>query len=303
MKSENKCALLADEILKILGGGLNLSRDVVHYIDSTFSNPSIEALQAILLDDSNCEKDSLIDLLLFPDEPLQLKLEDLLESQNYQKEDEEIVLRHLCRNPLHVSFHYPEKPGFFSLTISVSHARQFIRRLNIGKQQDSTLISAIETSSSEKHQRQFKVKIRNSRFSSTENNVRFLSAFFDRIDTEGGDVFECLDFVLCFLEELKDDSDIFRALMSKKKFYLRHLKRSQKFEEQLQKSNIEILLLQGKRAAFIDQKEARNKMAVIDRISRAVYGKTETIEPLRDGDELIEITSEQDVADIVKILS
>ena len=50
MSPPDKNALLADEILKIIRKGLTLSRDVVHYIDSTFSNPGIEELEAILED-------------------------------------------------------------------------------------------------------------------------------------------------------------------------------------------------------------------------------------------------------------
>ncbi len=63
MEPQNKCELIADEIKKILSKGIDLSDDVVHYIDSTFSNPTVKELESILADDSNCEKDSLMELL------------------------------------------------------------------------------------------------------------------------------------------------------------------------------------------------------------------------------------------------
>ena len=52
MDSEEKCHRLADEIRKILGNGVTLSSEVIHYIDSTFSNPTTTELQTILQDDS-----------------------------------------------------------------------------------------------------------------------------------------------------------------------------------------------------------------------------------------------------------
>jgi hypothetical protein len=280
MSSPDKNALLADEILKILRKGLTLGSDVVHYIDSTFSNPTIEELEEILQDDSDCEKDSLIELLFFPDETLQHQLEDLLESQNYQPEDEKKALGHLCRNPLVVAFHFPEKRGSFSLEIPEAVAHQFIKRLNISKQIDRNLLSTIKKNVSENHKNRFAVKIRNSRFAATDKALWLLRTIFEKWDAQSNDMSICVDFILSFLEELHEDANIFDALMTKKKFYLKHLKRTEKYEEQLQKTNIETLMLQGKSPAFMDKNEARDNMAVIDRISQTVFGKTEYYEAL-----------------------
>ena len=85
MNSEEKCEMLADEIKAIISEGIALSDDVVHYIDSTFSSPTIKELQAILDDDSNCEGDTLMELLFFPDESIQVRLEQALERCRPQK--------------------------------------------------------------------------------------------------------------------------------------------------------------------------------------------------------------------------
>jgi len=303
MSNLDKCELLANEILKILGSGLNLSSDVVHYIDSTFSNPSKEELQAILQDDSNCEKDPLIELLFFPDESMQIQLENVLEEHNFLKKDEEKISNYLCRKPPRVYFHLPGNRGSLHLELSNATARQFIKRLHISRQLDRRVVAAIDNHARAKLKKQFKVKLRNSRLIPTDNKIAFLSGFFEKFNIESSDVFEHLDFVLSFLEELKEDTDIFKALMAKKRFYLKHLKRTEKFEDQLQRTNMETLMLQGKRAVFIDKNEARKIMVIIDRISQAVFGKTEYFEPLHGGEEFIELRSDKDIRDIIKILS
>ena len=66
---------------------------------------------------------------------------------------------------------------------------------------------------------------------------------------------------------------------------------------------METLMLQGKRAGFIDKNEARKMMVMIDRISQAVFGKTEYFELLQGGEEFIELHSDKDIKDIIKILS
>ena len=104
MESEDKCGLLAGELQKVLSGGITLSSGVIHYIDSTFSNPTTAELQTILHDDSNCEKDSLMELLLFPDESMQIQLEALLERLQFSAEQEKSVPDYLLREPMQVIF-------------------------------------------------------------------------------------------------------------------------------------------------------------------------------------------------------
>ena len=300
MSNPDKNALLADEILKILRKGITLGNDVVNYIDSTFSNPTIEELEEILQDDSDCEKDSLIELLFFPDERLQYQLEDFLTSRHFQQEDEKKVIDCLCRTPLVVEFHFPEKRQSFSLEIPKTIVHQFIKRLNISKQIDRNLLLTIKNNTTAKHKNRFAVKLRNSRFTVTDNAVWFLSAFFKRWDTENSEAFKYFDFILFFLEELHESADIFEALMKKKRFYLKHLKRTEKFEAQLLKTNMETLMLKGKIPAYIDKNEARENMEIIDRISRTVFGKTEYYEPLRERETYIELRSEEDFRNIIK---
>ena len=117
--------------------------------------------------------------------------------------------------------------------------------------------------------------------------VWFLSPFFEKWDTHNSDLFKYFDFILLFIEELQEKDDIFEALMKKKRFYLKHLKRAERFEEQLQKTNREKLMLKGRTEAFINKNEAKENMEFTDRISHAVFGKTEYVEPQADSIESI----------------
>jgi hypothetical protein len=275
MSNYDKSKLLADRIIEIFEEGIFISDEVIHYIDSTFFNPRIEELKDILQDDTNCEKDSLIELLFFPDKQLQYQLEELLENETFEKEDEKEVLDHLFRNPLELEFHFPDNRGSFSLEIPKTAAHQFVKRLNISKQIARDLLSTVKANTTANTKNTFAVRLRNSRFAMTDNALGFLSEFFEKWETEDSDAFKYFDFILLFLEELQEEDDIFEALMKKKRFYLKHLKRTEKFEKQLQKTNMETLMLKGQTAAFIDKNEARENMAIIDRISLTVFAKTE----------------------------
>jgi len=303
MNSEEKCLQLADEIRKILNRGVTLGDDVVHYIDSTFSNPTIEELQAILHDDSNCEKDSLIELLFFPDETMQLELEEMLENLQLGKQNENKVRDALCRESLQVNMRLPEGRGSLNLNLPHEVAPGFIARLHISRHLHEKLREAINKYAEEDTRLDYKVKIRNSRFSFTENNIKFLCIFFEKLKPQSHDFSTCLDFVLSFMDELEEDRDLYPALVAKKRFYLRSLQKAKKLESQLQKNNLETLLSQGKRVILVDKADARKKMLIIDRISRAIFGKTEYFEDLHPAGGNIELRSDQDIQDIIKTLS
>ena len=295
--------MLADEIKAIISEGIVLSDDVVHFIDSTFSNPTIDELQAILDDDTNCESDTLMELLFFPDESIQMRLEEILEQCRPQKEDEDKILASLCQTPLPVTFHFEDGRGALKLPIPEDVIRQFLVRLNISKHLDANLTESIRNYGDEANTNRFKVKIRNSRFSPSDSKIEFLCRLFDKLGTGSNDIFECLEFVLEFLDEVKKDGDVYQALMAKKKFYFISLQKAKKLDARLEKHNVETLLMQGERVALIDQVDARKKMRIIDRISRAVFGKTEFFEQPVSDEKQFAIESPEDIKSIMKNFS
>jgi len=302
-ESEKKCARLAAEIRRILSSGISLSEDVIHFIDSTFSNPSLEELQTLLHDESNCEKDSLIELLFFPDEAMQLELEALLETLRLRQQDETQLLNFLCREPLTTVFRFPQKKDTLNLSLPQDAVPVFISRLRIAKHLDPKLRDAIDRQAAGDACRRYKVKLRNSGFSAGANKIQFLCDFFEKMQPESHDFNESLDFALSLLDEIDANTELYRALMAKKRFFLRSLEKARQLEKRLEKNNPETLLLEGKPVILVDKADARKKMLIIDRISRAIYGKTEYFEDFRSGAEQVEVRSDDDIQDILKRLS
>ena len=302
MPFQDKCDLLAAEIKRVLARGITLSREVVDYIDSTFSNPSISELQDILQDDTDCEKDSLEDLLFFPDEATQAQLEAFLENYTYAKEEEIKVASRLCRSPFSINIYFPDDRGSLKLEMPDTACEQLVSRLNISRHADRRLVASVNQHINTELQEVVKVKLRNSRFVPTEKKIAFLCSLFEKLDSLNLDFLKCLSFALEFVEELSEQTDIFQTLMIRKRFYLKNLKKTEQFEAQFQKSNMETLLMQGKRASYFDKADAREKMLIIDKISRAVFGRTEFYDLAPAQQELVELHSTDDIEKVMKIL-
>ena len=64
--------------------------------------------------------------------------------------------------------------------------------------------------------------------------------------------FECLDFILEFFDELKEDNDIFDSLSQKKIFLSNSIKKTKKLADPTKGKNFEILMAQNIRIPSIN---------------------------------------------------
>ena len=301
MRSKNK--QVAEKIIAILRGGLTLNEDTQHYVDSTFSNPSISEFEALLTDDASCETDSLMELLFFPDEAVQLQLEEIIADTNLQLRDEEQIRKCVCSTSIQTRIHFANGRGALRIKVTPSDAARFVERLNLSRHLDPGLRSAISQYVHNELQTRCKVKLRNARPVTTPNKISFLQMVFKNLQIDDHDFFDHLDFALSFLDELKDEDDMFRALMDRKKRYFQSLQKARKLDNQLSRHNVETLLLKGERLSYIDRIDARKKINIIDRISLAVFGKTEYFDLMPAGEQSIILESKEDIDKLMRSLS
>lgn len=299
--STQKCENLAHEIESIFLEGLSPDIHVWDFINSAYSDPSPEKLAEILADPEGFGAEPLMELLFFPDETIQARLENLLEAEAFESPDEKTISGELARKSL---FTHLPLPSGADLQFSVPEwvVEGFVNRLHITKRLDPALIEAVEEGVEENHRLRTKVRLRNSRFLQTENTVGFIRNFLTRIVADPEELALLMDDIIEFLDEIKDTDDIYTALMEKKKFYFRMLQTAQKFEKQLKKHNIETLLMQGIRAPHVDQADVRRRMAAIDRISYAVFGKTEYLDEVQ-GSVDFDIDEDEDLESVIRSLS
>ena len=303
MNVHTRCLLLADKIEEIFNDGLNLSKEVVHYIDSTFSHPSKNQFEEVLTDESDCERDSLLELIFFPDESARIRLEELLEEEDFQKADEETVASLLSSMQAGATIRFPDERGSLRVLISNSAANSFVSRLHISRRLNGSLIETIDHHINEKIKNRVKARLRNTRIEHTGNRVVFMCSFFEKMNSRAVDFFENLNFILEFLDEIQEDTDIYRSLMNKKIFYFRNVEIAKKHEDQLQKSNMETLFAQGVRMPYVNKNDMQKKMRMIDRISLAVFGKTEFIDQVTGSLDLGEFEGDEDVKKVIDLLS
>jgi len=184
-----------------------------------------------------------------------------------------------------------------------SSMAQFIARLNLTRLLNPKLSSAVARQVDKSLQDRCKVRLRNAAPITSPDKISFLKVCWEKLPIEKDIFFVYLDFLLYLLEELNDKPDMFPALMSKKKFYFQNLQKARNLDIQLKKHNVETLLLSGKRVSYIDAADARKKIQMIDRISIAIYGKTEFFDLMPTGERSIFLAGKAEIDKLMKEFS
>ncbi len=296
---------LADSLLGFLRQGFDLSPEVVHYIDSTFFSPSREQLRTILDDESNSELDSLRELLVFPDETMQLEIESSLEHAPVDESDEMRLIEALCAQPLETTIRFPDSRGSLTLRVPEGVVAQFVRHLNLTRQQPERIAEVVSDFVDGAVQNRVKITLRNAKPVCGDMRLGFLCDFLKASANLQGDLLDHLDLVLRLLDEIDEDAngDVYRSLMSRKRFYVSHLYRARQFDEQRRMSNMETMMSRGIRSPHYDVAELSRTIAKIDTISRAVFGRTEYFDQTQIRECLVNLDGGRDFEKLFQLLS
>jgi len=303
---------LEGAIRAALAAGIAVSEPVRRYMEATFGDASPAALQTLLADDSNAERDSLLDLLFFPDFTLQAAIEPVLERYPPTAGDAARLAGRFKTEPAVVCFLYPGSQAPIAAALPPTGVEAFLNRLNLPWQPAPAVAAALDGTDprglsphneSADGRTRLRVWLRNAALRQTPVQVRFLCDFLARVPFDVEAFVDQLQFSLVFLKEHEDAANLYTALMTRKKFIFRHLLSARRSAERAARSNMETLIMTGVRTPHFDIARGEQTLETIDCIAMAVYGRTEPLEDVLREIELGESTEGMDPAELIRRLS
>jgi hypothetical protein len=231
-----------------------------------------------------------------------MQLEEMLGEDRLQKQDEQEIQDMICTKAFQTRIRFPDTRGTLGMKVTPSNVAQFIMRLNLLRCLNPRLSASIAEYVPVTFQTRCRVRLRNAKPITSQNKILFLQAFFEKLEIDSDEFWDYLDFILSFLDECKEEPDMFQALMTKKRFYFQSLQKAKNLDIQLTKHNVETLLLRGKRVTYVDAADARKKIQMIDRISLGVFGKTEFFDLIPAGEKSVTLEGKEDIDKLIKVL-
>ena len=263
---------LAARIADIFSEGLDVPAEVMSFIESTLADPSPEGVAAMLNDPEDSEADTLADLIFFPDEAVQMDLEDHLTAAGFTAADPPAIAAALGNLTRTAQLRFPGGGAAVTVPLYPSAAESFVARLHIDCHPDARLRETIAAGSRSTDGCRYRVRLRNARLAWTPPRVDFLRRFFETFGSDPSDGLPLLDRVLGWLSEIDPDQPVIDGLAKKKREARRVLELAERFERKRRSGNIETLAMQGIRIPHIDTAAVRAEIAAIDRVTLAIYG-------------------------------
>jgi hypothetical protein len=303
---------LEDVLRATLAAGIELTEQVCQFMEATFGDASPATLQNLLDDESDAERDSLLDLLYFPDHTLQTAIEPVLQRNPPTAADVTRLAGRLTANPARARFVFPGSDVAIAAVLPIFGVDAFLRRLNLTWQPVAALETALERVDARALSRKgdpqegivrLRVWLRNAALEQTPIQVRFLCDFLDRLPIDDGPFVDQLRFSLVFLKEHAAAVNLYAALIDRKKFIFRHLMKARQAAERSARSNMETLIMTGVRTPHFDVAQGERTLDMIDRIAMAVFGRTEPLEGMPRDVDLGEQAEALDPAELIRRLS
>jgi len=268
------CRKLALDIQAIFQKGLCIGMKTQHFILSTLPVSNLNELQPFLTDCTNSEYDFLAELIYFPDESIQIRLESRIESGKFRKEDQAAILRHIMDGQGKTRIQFQGQPTLLTIDTLPSGAAAFLSRLNIDRHLEPDLIRTILECAGTPGGAKYKVWLRNMTLALRERDTAFIKNLFLKMGPRHKKFDDILRFSLRFLEEASDEIDITESLRQYKHRCLHHIQRSERLEANPIKENFDIRMALGIRRPYTDKADLISKVALIDEISLALFDGT-----------------------------
>jgi hypothetical protein len=294
--------VIAHRIRSIFVRGIDLSPEAMRFIDSTFADPSAEELRAILDAESDSDRDSLLELLLSPDEAFQLDLEELLSELTPCEMDADGMVASLSSPPISVEFRLPQGRGAVQVTMTPDQIRRILQRLHIDRVVPAPVAAAIEVRLNAGDGRRLRVMLREGRFEFCDSINGFLGRLIEGLEWEDPRGWETLAFAVELLAGIDENADIHRLLVRWKGLLLKALEHGRRQREATAAANIETLLSRGHRLTWVDEAAARRQLACIDRICLAAFGRIDHLET-RSPEEEATFSASHGIAEVIRRLS
>ncbi|MDA8140062.1 MAG: hypothetical protein M0036_15545 [Desulfobacteraceae bacterium] len=217
---------------------------------------------------------SFLDLLFSPGDDTRLAFETRWGHLTISEETVAAALEALQYPPLTTTLHLSNPSQPLRLSLSEEVLAVFLQRLNMAWLAPDSLHQMVQARVAEPHRPLVRSYLRRARLPWHANQLALLDLYLHKFATADEDFAACLQFLLSIADTLAPEANLFEFLVEKKLFYFQSLCGAEAFERRRQRTSIEILILQGERAAHGNMAEWRQLMRRVDRICQTLFGQT-----------------------------
>lgn len=252
--------------------GLEVSGATAAFIESTCGG---EALDRLAGGDfpGGAEAESLIALLLGPEEDLVERVEAFLGETGWSRGEIEKAAAALCRETPRIPLRLPGRGEGGTLPLTPPRAEGFLERLGVGLSLPGALLRALADAAPGTHAMRLRVRLRRARIAWAPETVAFCLLLLERLDPGRPEDEEAFSFALELLAEAPAAVGIESWLETRRGLLLRARERGRRQRELLSSAPVETLLARGERLVAVDEEGIARELSRLDRLALAAFGR------------------------------
>jgi hypothetical protein len=264
--------------------GVTLTPEHHHYMQTTFAttDPAV-----ILQDYVGCEIDSFLQMIFYPDQTLRMRYEHDWGETRFSTADVEAVMAQLGRSSLWGRVIPVPGGQAISIELHTDLLRSWLERLKIMWQPAPEIARHLSDIEDKHRQVLIRSHLRHAPIEWHCGQKALVVRFLAKMPPGADGYIACLSDLLSLLIEMGGSQAPASFFGDRKAILFQSLCKAETFEGRRQNQAMEVLMLQGCRAAFGTAAHWRRQMTKIDRLSRILYGNIPCIPSLDCRDEVL----------------
>ena len=300
---ETAVGQIAAAIRRLLQQALKLDTRTSDFMAATVGDSASEHLPQLIADESNPERDTLLDLIFYPDEEFQKRLEPILQKWPIESAQIETVGALLMDSEVKVRLTGAAWPQQLELRMPSDCIMPFVERLNMARTLPASLAQTIRAFASAFWQSAVAVKLRNALFSYSPQRIACLEAFIDKVFSEQPEAWELWDWLLALMAEHREPQNLLDFFIHKAHSYRAALQLAQDHRQKMQSSNREMLILQGVRPPHVHEAEIMRQLTWVQTILIKIFAQPPTAADLPVVRDLGQLNPQTDIDAIIGLMS
>jgi hypothetical protein len=262
--------------MDVFQSGVSLTPEHLSYMQTTFATTDAEV---ILREYEGCEIDSLLQMIFYPDQTLHIRFEHDWGETVLSAADVEAVMVQLSRSPLWGKISTGSDRRELSVELSPDLLQSWLERLKMIWQPAPEIARYLSDIEDKHRQVAIRTRLRHVPIEWHSGQTALVVRFLAKMSPEADGYLACLSDLLSLLVEMGADQAPASFFGHQKAIFFQYLCKAEAFEARRRNEAMEVLMLQGCRAAYGSATHWRRQMAKTDRLSRILFGNIPDISP------------------------
>ncbi|MFP4213851.1 MAG: hypothetical protein ACLFRL_07045 [Desulfohalobiaceae bacterium] len=279
--SITKQSQIVQEIYSLLCRDQELKQQTLHSLHSLWGIDGPQQLRQFLEQAGDSEIQTLLELVLFPDQDCKLRIHSCLQGQPVSAAQQSEILKQLQRQNPRARLFFPGHAQPVQLQLDPENLDWFLQRLQLQQRLDPELHSVLQQAFPPHEALRISLAIKSRSEPQQGSRKELLLAYLSRASFGEPEFWPSLNLLLDLTQEMDPGAELWSFLV-RKKLQLEHsLRLAQRLSQQLNTQPMELLLMQRVSILCIDQQELREQIHYLDLVCLLLFSRVpETELPL-----------------------